>query len=270
MHKVQLGGCNYWLNPLWSNPMHQPGWRWEFPEFLATARHVLSHSGWNEFFETTGAELKRKIQGRKKKLCSRQLQLRWGSALAGGEQHFANWKAEVPISPRADTGTAGMSKYMSQCMGNPMRDWVPGSLSIGNPGRKKKEEDKEEVSEIKHLCRPDSPALHAWWPQPGNLHEETISFPFSLFIYCSSLSYTWWFCVCPWIYNWKDPALFSGGQVQNRGHRTGASVLSHFYFLKLGAYHLCFQNRRARVLWDVVVRRVEFFVGALFWSQWLW
>lgn len=138
MHKVQLGGCNYWLNPLWSNPMRQPGWRWEFPEFLATARHVLSHSGWNEFFETTGAELKRKIQGRKKKLCSRQLQLRWGSALAGGEQHFANWKAEVPISPRADTGTAGMSKYMSQCMGNPMRDWVPGSLSIGNPGRKKR------------------------------------------------------------------------------------------------------------------------------------
>lgn len=80
-------------------------------------------------------------------------------------------------------------------------------------------------------------------------------FPFSLSLYRSSfLSYTLGFVFVPEFPNGKDGAQFSVEQVQERGTLRWGLVLSHFYFLTLGAYHVYFQNRRARVLWDMVVR----------------
>lgn len=52
----------------------------------------------------------------------------------------------------------------------------------------------------------------------------------------------------------KTERNFSVEQVQERGTLRWGLVLSHFYFLTLGAYHVYFQNRGARVLWDMVVR----------------
>lgn len=56
-----------------------------------------------DFWEPLGRALKKQKQ---KNYPGDGVQPRWGSPLAGREQHFASWEAEVPISSNADARAA--------------------------------------------------------------------------------------------------------------------------------------------------------------------